>query len=125
MISIKPDTTPPLPIATSAATQIGDTDRFARTLSGATRSADELREAAAQLVSAAFLRPLLAEARQDPFRSDLFHGGRGEEIFGEQFDGLLADRITEAADFPVTDAIVRRFSSPDPTPSSQRVNVLG
>ena len=88
-------------------------------------SGEDLREAAAELVSAAFLRPMLAEARQDPFKSELFHGGRGEEIFGEQLDGILADRITSAANFPMTDAIVKHFAPQGGGPTRSEVNALG
>ena len=83
-----------------------------------------MREAAAELVSAAFIRPMLAEARRDPFKSDLFHGGRGEEIFGQQLDGILADRITTAANFPLTDAIVQHFVPQSTAPTRPEVDTL-
>lgn len=69
-----------------------------------------LRDAADQLVATAFILPLLEQAREDPFKSDLFHGGRGEEVFGQQLDVIFADRITRSADFGLSDAIAQQFS---------------
>ena len=68
-----------------------------------------LQEAADQLVSTAFVLPLLEQARQDPFKSDLFHGGRGEEVFGQQLDVIYADRITASSKFGLAEAIARQF----------------
>ncbi|MEM1108312.1 MAG: hypothetical protein AAGH99_06445 [Planctomycetota bacterium] len=74
----------------------------------------ELREAAEQLVASAFILPLLQQARNDPFKSDLFHGGRGEEAFGQQLDVIYADNITRSANFGITDALVSRFERTEP-----------
>lgn len=71
----------------------------------------ELRQAAEQFVSSAFVLPLLAQMRDDPFRSDLFHGGQGEDAFQSQLDTILADRITRGARFPLVDTIVDKILS--------------
>lgn len=70
---------------------------------------DRTREAAQELVSIALLLPLLKQARQDPFRSELFHGGQGEETFGAQLDEQLADRMSRSMSLPLTDAVYRQF----------------
>lgn len=125
MIKIPTTSTAVFPTDDSPSLPSRTGEGFARTLSQATRSDQDLRAAADQLVSTAFIRPLLAQARQDPFKSDLFHGGRGEEIFGEQLDGILADRITSAAGFSLTEAVVRHFR-PDPvTAVGGEVSTLG
>lgn len=72
-------------------------------------------KAASEFVAGALVRPLLAQARNDPFKSKLFHGGQAEEMFGEQLDGVLADRITQSARFPITDAVRKQLLG-DPRP---------
>lgn len=77
---------------------------------------DAARDAARQLVSVALIQPILAAVRDDPFKSDLFHGGVGEDTFGAQLDTILADRMVGKLDapqradgrgFPVVDAVYR------------------
>jgi Rod binding domain-containing protein len=68
-------------------------------------SAKTLRKAAEQLVATTFIQPMLAKMREDPFKSDLFHGGQTEEIFGQQLDTVLAERIVAKADFSIVDAV--------------------
>ena len=69
------------------------------------QKAQMLRKAAQQLVATTFIQPMLAKMRDDPFKSDLFHGGRTEEIFGEQLDTILSERIVAKADFSIVDAV--------------------
>ena len=47
--------------------------------------------------------------RSDPFKSDLFHGGMAEDMFGSQLDARLAHRITATGNFSVTEAIYRQL----------------
>jgi Rod binding domain-containing protein len=70
----------------------------------------DLRKAAEQLVATTFIQPMLAKMREDPFKSDLFHGGRTEEIFGEQLDTILSERIVSRADFSIVDAVYNRIA---------------
>lgn len=65
----------------------------------------DLRKAAEQLVATTFIQPMLAKMREDPFKSDLFHGGRTEEIFGEQLDTILSERIVSRSNFSIVDAV--------------------
>lgn len=67
--------------------------------------AKTLRKAAEQLVATTFIQPMLVKMREDPFQSDLFHGGRTEEVFGEQLDTILSERIVSRADFSIVDAV--------------------
>ncbi|MEM9883383.1 MAG: rod-binding protein [Planctomycetota bacterium] len=72
---------------------------------------DEAHAAADQLVATAFVLPLLAQARNSPFRSELFDGGRAEAAFGQQLDVIFAENITRAANFGLGDAIAKRLGS--------------
>jgi len=83
----------------------------AQTESGLSPERDKaLRQAAEQLVSISFIQPMLAKMRDDPFKSDLFHGGQAEEVFGQQLDTLMADRVTTSADFSIVDAVYRAIA---------------
>jgi Rod binding domain-containing protein len=77
---------------------------------GAAAQTDRLRHAAEQLVSTALYLPLLKQARQSAFRSDLFHGGFGEDAFGAQFDQQIADRLAERTSHGLADAVAARFT---------------
>ncbi|MFA7236076.1 MAG: rod-binding protein [Phycisphaeraceae bacterium] len=87
-------------------------DRFAalmrRSQSGG--PTPRVEQAARQLVGLALFKPLLEQARQSPFKTDLFHGGAGEDAFAGQLDQLLADRMAQRPDYPLVKAIVRQFS---------------
>lgn len=72
--------------------------------------AEELRTAAQQLVATTLIQPMLAKMREDPFKSDLFHGGRAEEIFGQQLDVIYSERIVSRADFSVVDAVYNNMA---------------
>lgn len=81
---------------------------------------DRLTEVGDELVASAFVLPLLEQVRDDPFKSDLFHGGRGEEIFGQQLDVIMAERITASSNFGVGAALVERFRPPAAMPDAVR-----
>lgn len=70
------------------------------------------REAAEQLVATALINPLLAQMRNDPFRSEFFHGGFAEDAFGSQLDTILADRVTRGSNLPIVDALERYLTRP-------------
>lgn len=68
------------------------------------------QQAATLLVSQLFVGPLLAKAREFPIGGEIGHGGRGEDVFGEQLDQVLADRI--AARLPgLTSQLRSRFAA--------------
>ncbi len=69
-----------------------------------------LREATEQLVGQALFLPLLKQARDTAFKSDLFHGGRGEEAFGAQLDMTLADRMARRDAQGLVDSIVQQIT---------------
>lgn len=131
---------PTATLAASAATRPAaaqDPAAFQRTL----KTSGEALQAARQLVSSAFIQPLLAQMREDPFRSEMFHGGMGEDAFGQQLDTLLSDRIVQgmSAQDPtdgrlaaqgtglsLVDAVYRRLMrQPQPAPSQGRLDTRG
>jgi hypothetical protein len=62
------------------------------------------------LVAPAFIQPLLARLREEPFRAEMLHGGFGEDAFGAQLDTILADRVSERLDVSLVEAIERSMS---------------
>ncbi|MCC7408962.1 MAG: rod-binding protein [Phycisphaeraceae bacterium] len=115
----------------SAASRADDT-RFERELASAQGKVNgrkgQARKAAEQLVSTALVVPLLKQMRQDPFRTELFHGGQAEETFGSQLDQIFADRTVQGANFPLVSAIEKqlltRMELTAPTMPNQ-VNIHG
>ncbi len=71
----------------------------------------ELRRAAQQLVASAFVVPLLEQMREDPFKSELFHGGFAEDAFSQQLDTILSDRIAQRQNLPLADAVYRHIAA--------------
>ena len=76
-----------------------------------------LRGAAEQLVATAFIQPLFQHMRDDPFRSDRFHGGAGEKAFAPLLHTELADRVASAPGWPLVDSIVRSLTPGERAPA--------
>jgi len=77
----------------------------------ATRPREEgARAAAARFVGMAFLEPMLASLREHSMAAGPFAPTSAERRFGPILDGLLADRIAEATNFPITEAVARRIT---------------
>lgn len=88
----------------------GDFDALMSGIDGGKKSRDEVREAAEGLVSVAFVLPMMKMMREEPFKTDLFHGGQGEEMFAARLDEQLADRMTRGMNLPVVEAVYERFA---------------
>lgn len=91
---------------------------------------EKARDAARELVALAFLHPMLAETREDPFQSEMFHGGQGEKLFRARLDELTADRMSKSMRMPLADAVYRRMmrlgpASPTPAAAHTRLNLNG
>jgi Rod binding domain-containing protein len=71
--------------------------------------AEALREAAANLVSAAFIEPVLASLRDGSQAAGAFAPSTVEKQFGPMLDAEFSSRITASANFPIVDAIVDRY----------------
>lgn len=88
-------------------------------------NADEVREAARSLVSISLIQPLLTQARQDPFRTELFHGGFAEDAFGAQLDAIIAEQITQRTDLPLVESVYRQIAGKGQANPGTRVNTHG
>ena len=69
-----------------------------------------LRQAVDEVVGATFFAPMLKAARSSAIRSKVFHGGRGEEVFGAQLDAELARRASMGMHNGLNDTLFRRWS---------------
>jgi len=107
---------------------------FADTLAraGGKPGVEEARQAASDLVATSFIKPMLAQMRDSPFKSDLFHGGSGEDRFAEHLDTELAQRIAGRMSLSLTDAITRgitrqpaRVQNESPVAASERTDLHG
>ena len=56
---------------------------------------EQVNALANQFVAIALVKPLLAEARQSPFQSQLLHGGHGEAMFQEHLDTVITGRVAQ------------------------------
>ena len=79
--------------------------------SGVPKQTDQrTRDAAASLVSQMFFVPILQQMREMPFGKEFGHGGRGEEVFGEQLDQQLADLMARGDRSGLVDQVARQIS---------------
>ncbi|MHC4414920.1 MAG: hypothetical protein ACYS0G_06525 [Planctomycetota bacterium] len=87
---------------------------FAQALQQTMRPSDRetARVTATQLVSSAFIVPVLSSLRESPFLEPPFAPGFAEKRFAPVMDQLVADRIAAAANFSLVDAIVDRLLGP-------------
>jgi hypothetical protein len=80
------------------------------------------REAATQLLSELFYKPLLKEMRAFPFGRALATGGQVESIFGEKLDERIADRVA-GRDDGVLKQIMRQLERFAQTTSAEPVSI--
>ena len=84
-----------------------------------------LREAAEQLVSTAFVTPVLGGLRENSTAAGPFAPSTAEKRFGPMLDQQFADRVVRAANFPLVDAIVDRYApAPNATSSAMVERIL-
>ena len=98
---------------------------FSAELDEAAEKQKKARESADQLIASAFVLPVLQEVRNSPFKVEMFSGGRAEEVFGQQLDVILAERITQSAGFGLSEALVRQFEGHTPSLSQPEVDLRG
>jgi Rod binding domain-containing protein len=60
-------------------------------------------------VAQTFYGTMLKQMRQSPFKSDLFDGGRGGQVFQEMLDQKLADHMSRNAAPKLVDSIVQKI----------------
>lgn len=68
-----------------------------------------LRKSIDEFVGMVFYGQLLKAMRNSPLKSDIGHGGRGEDIFAGQLDIELSQQVGRASGSGLSDAIYRRL----------------
>jgi len=71
---------------------------------------NELRDAFDQFVGETFYGQMLKSMRQSVGKPAYFHGGQGEEIFRNQMDQVLVERMTDATASTFTGPMFDLFS---------------
>lgn len=85
----------------------------------------EAEEAARQLVATTFIQPLLEQLNEPTFISEgPFTPGDAERRFSPLLHQHLADRIAEAGDFPIVDAVKRTLLAKSHGGSQRATGVL-
>ncbi len=89
-------------------------ESFESVLEQAARDEDRatVRASAAQLVSSTFIMPVLNAMHESPFMQEPFAPGFAEKRFMPLLNQKIADRITQAANFPLVDLITDRLLGP-------------
>lgn len=113
--SLQPDSSTLIDQISSASSSASSFDAVLNNASAAAASHgrdrdQQLRHASEQLVSDAFIQPLLKQMRNSPFKVKMFHGGQAEQAFGQKLDTILSDRIVHSTNFPIVDAVYRSLS---------------
>lgn len=70
---------------------------------------EQLRGQARRWVAQTFYGTLLKQMRNSPFRSEVFEGGRGGQVFNMLLDQNLADHMARSSDRTLVDSIVRKI----------------
>ena len=69
----------------------------------------QIKTLSQKLVSQAFYGTLLKQMHDSPFKSSLFEGGRGGQMFGSMLDQQLADRMAGSSANGLADAMAKRI----------------
>ena len=69
----------------------------------------EVRAAAVRLVSSALIMPVMKSLQSSPFGETPLSPGTGEKQFMPLLHTHLADRLTNASQWPIVDSIVRQL----------------
>ncbi len=70
----------------------------------------QVRQAAIQYVSSAFIVPILERLHESPFQVEPFAANFAEKRFAPLLDEQIADRIVGSANFKLVDDIVERVA---------------
>ncbi len=77
---------------------------------GDSEGTDELREAFQSFVGETLFSQMLKSARKTQNKPAYFHGGRGEEMFQQQLDQVLAEKIAKTDGASYSDAMFELFT---------------
>jgi hypothetical protein len=94
--------------------RFGQSDRHVlsdkHTIDSDATPSDPLREAFRDFVGQTLFGQMLSSMRSTVGKPAYFHGGRAEEVFSEQLDQVLVERITEASASTVADPMYDLFN---------------
>jgi Rod binding domain-containing protein len=76
-------------------------------------------------VAQTFYGTLLKQMRNDPFKNEMFDGGRGGEAFGEMYDQQLADHMSKSSGKSLVNGIVRKIEAAKAYGSASRLRRPG
>ncbi len=88
---------------------IGPGEKIATSVGGGAGE-DPLRVAFRDFVGQTLFGQMLSSMRSTVGKPAYFHGGRGEEVFSEQLDQVLVEKITEASASTVADPMYELFN---------------
>lgn len=71
---------------------------------------DKLRDALDQFVGETFYGMMLKSMRKTVGKPAYFHGGRAEEVFQQQLDQVLAEKLTAASSEQLTEPMYQLMS---------------
>ena len=71
---------------------------------------ERLRQVTGQVVGSVFFGTLLKTMRESELKGKYGHGGRGEDVFAAQLHGVLAERMGEASNHGVSEALYRHLA---------------
>ncbi|MBI1827728.1 MAG: hypothetical protein HY287_06115 [Planctomycetes bacterium] len=80
------------------------------TATATTRDLHRLKQTAGQVVGNVFFGTLLKMMRESPLKGKYGHGGRGEEVFAGQLDGVLAEKAGTALKRGLGDVLYTRLA---------------
>src|SRR4051812_47377759 len=72
---------------------------------------DRLTKQAQKWASQTFYETMLKQMGNSPFKSELFSGGRGGQMFNEMFDQRLADHMSRGAGNKLVGSMVKRLEA--------------
>jgi hypothetical protein len=73
------------------------------------KDSPELREAFQDFVGQSLFGQMLSEMRKSVDKPAYFHGGMGEEMFQQQLDQVLVERISEASSETISQPMYELF----------------
>lgn len=70
----------------------------------------QVRTASQQLVGITFFQTMLQMAHNSSLKGEYGHGGRGEEVFTQQMDIVLAEKLAQSGRIRLADIIADRLT---------------
>jgi Rod binding domain-containing protein len=70
---------------------------------------EKLRETFASTVGQTFFGQMMKSMRQTVGKSKYFHGGRAEEIFQQQLDQLVVEKMSRSSASPIVEPMFDQF----------------